>query len=235
MLQLFAVALGGAIGSLLRYLASSGVYLWLGRGFPYGTLTVNLIGSFLIGLMSEALILQRLAIALEYRTAILAGVMGGLTTFSSFSLETFHLLEQGQIGKAGLNIAVSVIGCLLAVWAGLSLGKGLFFYGQGAVRIGDWPYPYALTVVNGIGAFLIGIVATILLHKLEISIEHRAILVTLLIGVFLTLSGLYLILYLLESGHSFESHIDAMLTVFLGNLVFCGGALWFGLWLGKQV
>lgn len=235
MLQLFAVALGGAIGSLLRYLASSGVYLWLGRGFPYGTLTVNLIGSFLIGLMTEALILQRLAIALEYRTAILAGVMGGFTTFSSFSLETFYLLEQGQIGKAGLNIAASVIGCLLAVWAGLALGKGLFLYSQGAIRVLDWPFPYALTLVNSIGAFLIGVVATVLLHKLEISIEHRAILMTVLVGLFITLSGLYLILYLLESGHSFESHLGAMLTVFASNIVCCSAALWFGLWLGKQV
>jgi CrcB protein len=235
MLQLFAVALGGAIGSMLRYLASSGVYLWLGRGFPYGTLTVNLLGSFLIGLMTEALILQRLTIALEYRTAILVGVMGGFTTFSSFSLETFYLLEQGQIGKAGLNIVTSVFGCLLAVWAGLALGKGLFFYSQGTFRLFDWPFPYALTLVNCIGAFLIGIVATVLMHKLSISIEYRAILVTVLIGVFITLSGLYLILYLLESGHSFESHIGAMLTVFLSNIVFCAAALWFGLWLGKQV
>jgi CrcB protein len=217
MLQLFAVALGGAIGSMLRYLASSGVYLWLGRGFPYGTLTVNLLGSFLIGLMTEALILQRLTIALEYRTAIIAGVMGGFTTFSSFSLETFYLLEQGQIGKAGLNIVASVFGCLLAVWAGLALGKGLFFYSQGTFRLFDWPFPYALTLVNGIGAFLIGLVATVL------------------IGVFITLSGLYLILYLLESGHSFESHMGAMLTVFLSNTVFCAAALWLGLWLGKQV
>jgi CrcB protein len=56
-----------------------------------------------------------------------------------------------------------------------------------------------------------------------------------LIGVFITLSGLYLILYLLESGHSFESHMGAMLTVFLSNTVFCAAALWLGLWLGKQV
>lgn len=235
MLQLFAVALGGAIGSLLRYLAASGVYLWLGRGFPYGTLAVNLMGSFLIGLMTEALILQRLTIALEYRTAILAGVMGGFTTFSSFSLETFYLLEQGQIGKAGLNIVTSVIGCLLAVWAGVSLGKGLFLYSNGSIRLLDWPFPYALMLVNSIGAFLIGLVATVLLHKLEISIEHRAILVTVLIGIFITLSGLYLILYLLESGHSFQSHLGAMLTVFTCNILVCAATLWLGLWLGKQV
>ncbi len=235
MLQLFAVALGGAVGTMLRYLASSGIYLWLGRGFPYGTLAVNLIGSFLIGLMTETLILQRLAIALEYRTAILVGVMGGFTTFSTFSLETFYLLEQGQIGKAGLNVAASVFGCLLAVWAGLAVGKGLFLVGQGTFRLQDWPFPYALTLVNGIGAFLIGLIATVLLHKLAISIEYRAILLTVLIGLFITLSGLYLILYLLESGHSFESHLGAMLTVFLSNIAFCSAALWLGLWLGKQV
>ncbi|OQW75555.1 MAG: chromosome condensation protein CrcB [Proteobacteria bacterium ST_bin11] len=235
MQQLFAVALGGAIGSMLRYLASNGVYSWLGRGFPYGTLTVNLLGSFLIGLMTEALILQRMSLALEYRTAILVGVMGGFTTFSSFSLETIYLLEQGQIGKAGLNVLASVLGCLLAVWAGLALGKGLFFYSQGTFQLFDWPFPYALTLVNSIGAFLIGLVATVLLHKLSISIEYRAILLTLLIGLFITLSGLYLILFLLESGHSFESHLGAMLTVFFSNMLFCAAALYLGLWLGKQI
>ncbi|MEY4209889.1 MAG: fluoride efflux transporter CrcB [Pseudomonadota bacterium] len=235
MLQILAVALGGAAGSVLRYLTSNGVYLWLGRGFPYGTLTVNLIGSFLMGLMVETLILQRIAIAAEYRSAILVGIFGGFTTFSSFSLDTLYLLEQGQIGKAGLNIVVSVFGCLLTIWLGLLAGRGLLVYGQGAVRIFDWPFPYALTIINGIGAFLIGLVATVLMHKLAIAIEHRAILITVLCGIFITLSGLYLILYLLESGHAFETHLSAMLIVFVSNIAVCGASLWLGLWLGKQV
>jgi Integral membrane protein possibly involved in chromosome condensation len=79
--QLYAVALGGALGAVLRFLISTGVYQWLGRGFPYGTLAVNIIGSFLIGLMTEALVVQRVALGDEYRLAILVGVFGSLTTF----------------------------------------------------------------------------------------------------------------------------------------------------------
>ena len=83
--QILAVALGGAFGAVFRFLISSGVYQWLGRGFPYGTLAVNIIGSFLIGLMTEALLLQRVALSIEYRSAILIGLFGSLTTFSTFS------------------------------------------------------------------------------------------------------------------------------------------------------
>ena len=234
MMQIIAVALGGALGSLLRYLASSGVYLWLGRGFPYGTLTVNIVGSFLMGLMTEALILQRVPLTLEFRTAILVGVFGGFTTFSSFSLETFYLLEQGQIGKAGLNIASSVMGCLLAVWLGLLVGRGLFSINQGVVYWFEWPFPYALALVNLIGALLIGFLLTILSQKTQLAIEHQVMLVSLLVGAFLTLSGLYLVLYLLESGYAFDRHLPAMLTVFISNLVLCSLGLYLGLWLGKR-
>ena len=86
--QLISIALGGACGAVVRFLMSSGLYQWLGRGFPYGTLAVNVVGSFLIGLLTEALILQRIAIAVEYRAAILVGFIGAFTTFSTFSLET---------------------------------------------------------------------------------------------------------------------------------------------------
>ncbi|MBT3506356.1 MAG: fluoride efflux transporter CrcB, partial [Methylococcales bacterium] len=65
--QIYAVAFGGALGAVLRFLISTGVYQWLGRGFPYGTLAVNIIGSFLIGLMTEALVVQRVALGDEYR------------------------------------------------------------------------------------------------------------------------------------------------------------------------
>ena len=125
--QLISIALGGACGAVVRFLMSSGLYQWLGRGFPYGTLAVNLVGSFLIGLLTEALILQRIAIGVEYRAAILVGFIGAFTTFSTFSLETIYLLEQGSFGKAGLNILVSVLGCLLAVWIGLLLGRSFSF------------------------------------------------------------------------------------------------------------
>lgn len=233
--QLFAVAFGGAIGAALRFLVSNGVYQWLGRGFPYGTLTVNIIGSFLIGLMTEALILQRIAISLEYRAAILVGVFGSFTTFSTFSLETLYLIEQGNLVKASLNVLISVFACLLAVWIGLLLGRTLFMYSGGVVRWMGWVFPYALVLVNAIGAFIIGIVSTILMHKIDISPEYRAALVTIMVGIFITLSSLYLILYLIESGHSFESHLTAMLGIFMSNVMVCGLALWLGLFAGKQI
>ena len=84
--QLIVVAFGGAAGAVVRFLVSTGIYQWLGRDFPFGTLVVNVVGSFLIGLLTEALILQRIAIGVEYRAAILIGFIGEFTTFSTFSL-----------------------------------------------------------------------------------------------------------------------------------------------------
>ena len=132
--QLYAVALGGALGAVLRFLISTGVYQWLGRGFPYGTLAVNIIGSFLLGLMTEALVVQRVALGDEYRLAILVGVFGSLTTFSTFSLDTLYLLEQGNFTKALLNVFVSVSVCILVVWIGLSMGRLIFPYDPASLR-----------------------------------------------------------------------------------------------------
>ena len=151
--QIIAIALGGACGAVVRFLVSAGLYQWLGRGFPYGTLVVNVVGSFLIGLLTEALILQRIAITLEYRAAILVGFIGAFTTFSTFSLETIYLLEEGSLNKAALNIVVSVVGCLLAVWIGLLCGRTLFLYSGGVFHWSGGVIPFALLIVNAIGAF----------------------------------------------------------------------------------
>ncbi|WP_420831678.1 fluoride efflux transporter CrcB [Bathymodiolus japonicus methanotrophic gill symbiont] len=233
--HLIAVALGGALGASLRFLVSSGVYQWLGRGFPYGTLSVNILGSFLIGLMTEALILQRIAITMEYRAALLVGVFGSFTTFSTFSLETLYLIEQGNLLKASLNVLISVFACLFAVWLGLLLGRTLFLYSGGVVRWMGWGFPYALILVNAMGAFIIGIISTILIQKNDLSLEYRASLVTIMVGIFVTCSSLYLILYLIESGHTFKSDLNAMAGVFISNLAVCGLSLWIGLMLGKHI
>lgn len=233
--QLFAIALGGSCGAVLRFLVSSGIYQWLGRGFPYGTLAVNIIGSFLLGMLTEALILQRVAIAFEYRSAILVGFIGAFTTFSTFSLETVYLLEQGSLAKAGLNIAVSIVACFLAVWMGLGFGRYLFTASEQGIPWSGGMVPYGLLVVNVIGAFLIGLVATVLLHKVALSMEHRAALMVILIGTYLTLSGLYLVFYLIEHGYAFDSHLNVMLAVFVGNGLLCVSVMWLSLWLGKQV
>ncbi len=233
--QIIVVALGGAAGAVVRFLVASGVYQWLGRDFPYGTLTVNVVGSFLMGLLTEALILQRIAIGVEYRAAILIGFIGAFTTFSTFSLDTFYLLEQGSLNKAVLNIVVSVLGCLLAVWLGLLCGKGLFSHSGGVLHWSNRIIPYALLIVNAIGAFLIGIIATILLQKVTLPIEQRAAMMVIMLGSYLTLSGLYIILFLIEHGYSFESHLKAMLGIFVGNGLLCMFVIWLGLVVGRQI
>ena len=233
--QLIVIAFGGALGAVMRFLVSTGLYQWLGRGFPYGTLLVNIVGSFLIGLLSETLILQRVTIALDYRSAILVGFIGAFTTFSTFSLETFYLLEQGQIGKASLNVIVSVGSCLVAVWLGLLCGRVLFWYSSGVLHLPTNAIPYGMMAVNTIGALLIGIVAALLLQKIALPVEQRATLLVLIIGVYLTLSGLYLILFLIEHGFSFDSQTNFILGLFVANGVFCSGSIWLGLLLGKQI
>jgi CrcB protein len=233
--QLIAVALGGSCGAVVRFLVSAGLYQWLGRGFPYGTLVVNVVGSFLIGLLTEALILQRIAITLEYRAAILVGFIGAFTTFSTFSLETLYLIEEGSLTKAGLNIVVSVLGCLFAVWIGLLCGRTLFLYSGGIIHWSGGVIPYALMIVNAIGAFLIGIIATILLQKVALSMEYRAAIMVIMVGTYLTLSGLYLILFLIEHGYSFESNTNLMLGTFVGNGLICIFVIWLGLLVGKQI
>ncbi|MGR9114425.1 MAG: fluoride efflux transporter CrcB [Gammaproteobacteria bacterium] len=235
MSQLIAVALGGSIGAVLRFLISSGVYQWLGRGFPYGTLAVNVMGSFLMGLLVEALILQRIAITLEYRAAILVGLFGSLTTFSTFSLETVYLIEQGNLSKAALNVGISLLACLFAVWLGLLAGRSLMLYSGGVIRWMGWAFPYAMVVVNVIGSFLIGIIVSLLVNKIELSMEYKAAIMIIAAGFFITMSSLYLILYMIEDGYSPELNINLMLGIFVGNASVCGLALWVGLITGKQI
>jgi CrcB protein len=116
------IALGGAFGAVLRYGASLGVYAVLGRGFPWGTLFVNVVGSLLMGLLS-ILMLERYNIGPEWRAAVLVGMLGSFTTFSTFSIETLNLLEQGDVLRAAGNMFFSLTVCLIAVWFGVVLGR----------------------------------------------------------------------------------------------------------------
>ncbi|MCU7944766.1 MAG: fluoride efflux transporter CrcB [Candidatus Thiodiazotropha sp. (ex Cardiolucina cf. quadrata)] len=122
--QLIAIASGGAVGALFRFWVSSGIYSLLGRGFPYGTLVVNVLGSLIMGFL-YVLLLERTTVSPEMRGALLIGFLGAFTTFSTFSIETLNLLEQAELLKAGLNILVSVIACVLACWFGLVVGRQL--------------------------------------------------------------------------------------------------------------
>ncbi len=122
MKALIFIAMGGAIGAVLRYGASLSVYSIMGRGFPYGTLFVNVTGSLLMGLLG-VLMLERFNIGPEWRAAVLVGVLGSFTTFSTFSIETLNLLEQGDVMRAVTNIVLSVLVCLVAVWFGVLIGR----------------------------------------------------------------------------------------------------------------
>lgn len=122
MMQMVAVAAGGAIGSVLRFWVSNGMYAVLGRGFPIGTLTVNVVGCLAMGLL-YVLLLERMAVGPEWRAALLIGVLGGFTTFSSFSIETFNLIEGGELFKALLNVILSVLSCIVATWLGVALAR----------------------------------------------------------------------------------------------------------------
>ena len=122
--ELGAIAAGGALGAVMRFWVSGGIYAWLGRGFPYGTLSVNLIGSFFIGI-AFILLTERLTIGAEVRAFTLIGFLGAFTTFSTFSLETLTLLQEGSLVKAALNILLSVFLCLIATWGGIILARSL--------------------------------------------------------------------------------------------------------------
>ena len=124
MLQILAIAGGGAVGAVARFLVSTGVYRLFGRDFPWGTLAVNVFGSFGMGLLF-VLLLERSLIGPEARAAILVGFLGSFTTFSTFSLETLTLVEQGEMLRALLNVAVSVLLCVAACWAGIIAARAL--------------------------------------------------------------------------------------------------------------
>lgn len=122
MQQILAIGVGGAVGSVLRYWLSTAVYTAAGRGFPYGTLAVNVIGSLAMGLLFVVFV-ERLTEAAVWRAALLTGVLGGFTTFSAFSIETFNLLEQGEPLKAVANAVLSVVLCVGATWLGVVLAR----------------------------------------------------------------------------------------------------------------
>ncbi|WP_456446642.1 fluoride efflux transporter CrcB [Thiolapillus sp.] len=124
MMQTLAIAAGGATGALMRFWVSTATYAWLGRDFPWGTLMVNVVGSFAMGLL-YILFIERLTAGPELRAFLLIGLLGAFTTFSTFSIETFNLVEEAQIGKALLNAGGSVIICVAAAWLGVIAGRQL--------------------------------------------------------------------------------------------------------------
>lgn len=121
-MKFLAIALGGAAGSVLRFWLSTAIQTRFPVNFPLGTLSVNVIGSLLIG-MSLIIIQQRFQGNEILRAMIIIGLLGGFTTFSAFSLETLQLLQGGFWNKALLNIIGSVLVCLVAAWVGMGIGR----------------------------------------------------------------------------------------------------------------
>jgi CrcB protein len=123
--MLLAIALGGALGALARHKVGSLAMHWLGSGFPYGTLAVNLAGSFLLGLLTGGLAF-RFNLPLEARAFLMVGFCGAFTTFSTFALDFALLTERGNLMLAGLYVAISVAGAILAMFGGLAVMRTIF-------------------------------------------------------------------------------------------------------------
>ncbi|HBM59571.1 fluoride efflux transporter CrcB [Salipiger marinus] len=121
-LTLFQVALGGALGASGRYLTGLAMARLLGRGFPWGTLAVNILGSFAMGVLVVAL--AQLS-ANRLAPFLMTGVLGGFTTFSAFSLDVATLYERGDVGQAAIYVAASVGVSLAALFAGLFLTRSI--------------------------------------------------------------------------------------------------------------
>ena len=120
--SLLLVMAGGAVGSGARYLTGRWALAAWGPGFPWGTLIVNLLGGFLMGALVGGL--ARLSVPGEnWRLLLAVGVLGGFTTFSAFSLDSVVMLERGDVALAFIYILASVIGSIIALFAGLSLSR----------------------------------------------------------------------------------------------------------------
>ena len=121
--HLSAVAVGGAVGSVGRYWLSHQVNMWMGLGgFPWGTLSVNVIGSFLIGFLM-ILLQESLQADAHWRLLLVVGMLGGFTTFSSFSWDTYALWVQGKYVIASMNVLASLMTCLLGTGLGVWLAR----------------------------------------------------------------------------------------------------------------
>ena len=120
MINLAAVALGGAIGASLRYGVTLAMVSALGKNFPYATLTVNVLGSFVMGLLFS-LIEHGIVADLPWRSLFGIGLLGAFTTFSTFSMDTLLLMQHGEWQKAMVNILLNVFSCILAAWCGMQL------------------------------------------------------------------------------------------------------------------
>lgn len=224
--QLIAIALGGSVGAVMRFLVANGIYAALGRGFPHGTLFVNVLGSLLMGFLTE-LMVQRFALAVEYRAAILVGFLGAFTTFSTFALETLYLFEEGNLLRAFLNIFLSVSLCLAACWLGLVWGRTVF-----SEQITPWLNAYLPVLqflLSCLTLFALSILAELLIKRFNLSTESRAFFFVLLLGALVISSTLWL-----GFKHSIlQVEFHHLLSLFIINTLFGAAMIWSGSWIGN--
>lgn len=224
--QLLAIALGGSVGAVLRFLLANGVYALIGRSFPHGTLFVNVIGSLLMGLLTE-LMVHRFAFAVEYRGAILVGFLGAFTTFSTFALETLYLFEQGSLLKAFLNIFLSVVLCLTACWVGLIWGRTIF-----SEPVAPWlnqHLPAFEFTASFVAVFTLSILAEWLINRFNFSTEMRAIFFVLLLGSLTIFSTLWFGFKI----SSLQIEFHHLLSLFIINSLLGVLVIWSGSWIGN--
>jgi len=140
------VMVGGALGSLARYLLSL-VMLPVSRDLPWGTITINILGSFIIGFFGTLTLAQgRFPVSENWRLFVMVGICGGFTTFSSFSLQTLDLMRSGAMVRAGLNIVLSVALCVAAVALGHVVAAQL---NQHAPQVAQIPIEEEADVADG--------------------------------------------------------------------------------------
>ncbi|MBT7442875.1 MAG: fluoride efflux transporter CrcB [Methylococcales bacterium] len=120
--QLIAVAVFGMLGAVSRFSAGYWVTSMYGHDFPYGTLTVNVVGSFLVG-VAYVFLVEKAMLDLVWRVGFIIGFLGAFTTFSTFSLDTIRLLEHDQFARAGVNVLTNVSVCLLVTWAAIRVAR----------------------------------------------------------------------------------------------------------------
>ena len=125
MKMILMVALGGAAGAVGRYLVGVGASRFIGTGFPWGTLIVNVVGSFIMGALIAAIAL-RYSVSNEMRAFLTVGILGGFTTFSAFSLDFAVLMERKDYGLAMIYLGSSVGLSILALFVGLSITRTVF-------------------------------------------------------------------------------------------------------------
>ncbi len=220
MSQLIAIALGGSAGALARFFVANGIYAWLGRTFPFGTLFVNVSGSFLMGFLT-ALLTLRFTMVVEYRAALLVGFLGAYTTFSTFALESFYLFEEGNVLKATLNIFVSVVLCMVAVWIGIVVGRKIF--DNDAYQWLD-ELPYIEMMLGIIVGFLLAALAQFMFQRLSLTLEWRLTVLVLLLGV-LTVG---LTLWISFKLFNFQLDLQEILGIFISTNLWGMLVIWLG-------